>query len=715
MSQRRSYLPVVLATIMILLSLGLIGVWWWFVGAYNALPSTPSTANSNTTSNTNSASNTNTSAVTTPGTIIADAFVNLGKTLVIDSSFTAKNLPADVFAGQVGDAYVADDYAFLIIHERNMNTPVLPVDQAVTWAGVLVSNDRGTTWQKWYTIVDPTVDGAKLAHNVVGIFTLDKKMYLDVADARGAGSGEGNMRRIVSSDAGASWADGACSYMSMETYYKPTVADRQGVTVDGLTPGTNCAYTVTTATASAGATKNWKTYVAQDHVYSFRYPSGLRYLSPEGLANLGSLESDAAPAAYQNMLVGDADTNLILTIDAFPKAVATPAYTANALQQAKADSSSYYTKGSETINGVVYDRYQAVGQGYNYAGAIYTTERSNYWFFVQLNNQSADRFTLAQQIFATLTIPDSVATKDWKTYTNTSEGFSVRYPTEWTAVESASNLADSLRSIVTFYSPQFQSKLNLAGEISIIRFANADNLSLAAYWNLVNDLGVTATPVPTTVNGFEAQRLDRLSNSSRFPSPRTDVHIKADGKIFGFIIQNVNGNLESQIDTFDLIVSTFQFAKETATKDWKTYTNTAHSYSFQYPEDWILGDSPTTVIPSTIADDIVFDAPDDRMFRFGVRVVTVSGCTALKTCTEVNRLSFGTGEQTTGLTDTTIGGQAALKETITRPTTGNWKYYVHYVLKGNNFYRFYTMALATDDSVTKPTFDQILSTVTFTE
>ncbi|MBI4415164.1 MAG: hypothetical protein HY566_02905, partial [Candidatus Kerfeldbacteria bacterium] len=250
MSQRHHYLPVVLATIMVLLSLGLVGVWWWFVGEYNALPPTlSSTANSTTTSNTNTASNTNSSAATTPGTIIVDAFTKLGKTLVIDESFTAKNLPADVFAGQVGDAYVADDFAFLIVHERDMNTPVLPVDQTVTWAGVLVSNDSGATWQKWYTIVDPTVDGAKLAHNVVGIFTLDKKMYLDIADARGAGSGEGNMRRITSSNAGATWADGACYYMSMESYYKPSVADRQSVAVDGLSAGTNCAYTVAPASA----------------------------------------------------------------------------------------------------------------------------------------------------------------------------------------------------------------------------------------------------------------------------------------------------------------------------------------------------------------------------------------------------------------------------------------------------------------------------------
>lgn len=540
MSQRHSYLPVVLAVIMILLSLGLIGVWWWFVGEYNALSSIPTTtANSNATSNRNSASNTNTSAVTTPGTVIADAFVNLGKTFVIDSSFTVKNLPVDVFAGQIGDAYVADDFVFLIVHERDINTPVLPVDQAVTWAGVLVSNDRGTTWQKWYTIVDPAVDGTKLAHNVVGIFTLNKKMYLDVADARGAGSGEGNMRRIVSSNAGATWADGACYYMSMETYYKPTVADRQGVTVDGLTPGTNCAYTVATATASADSTK------------------------------------------------------------------------------------------------------------------------------------------------------------DWKTYTNTAEGFSVRYPTEWTAVESTSNLADSLRSIITFYSPQFQSRLNLAGEISIIRFANAENLSLAAYWNLVNDLGVTATPVPTTVNGFEAQRLDRLSNSSRFPSPRTDVHIKADGKIFGFIIQNVNGNFESQIDTFDLIVSTFQFAKETATKDWKTYSNVDPAFSFKYPPTWTVSQDAKNY-PGQVAYIAKDPTGADGQLIVAPKGYPGSGA-PVGTVTN-QAIHFGTvsGRRITlTLPDKTIWNSYVNLEQATAPQGWEWAHPIHLAVGSTNSLEILNLILST--------------------
>jgi hypothetical protein len=149
--------------------------------------------------------------------------------------------------------------------------------------------------------------------------------------------------------------------------------------------------------------------------------------------------------------------------------------------------------------------------------------------------------------------------------------------------------------------------------------------------------------------------------------------------------------------------------------DLKTYTNKKHNYSFQYPKDWTLGDSPNTSIPDLTADDVAFDGPEYLGLRFGVRVLTTSDCATLRACTENNRLSFGTDEKTTGLSETMVGGKPALTETITRPTSGNWKHYVSYVLYKEKLYRFFTIAQITNDTATKPTINKILSTVKFLE
>ncbi len=148
---------------------------------------------------------------------------------------------------------------------------------------------------------------------------------------------------------------------------------------------------------------------------------------------------------------------------------------------------------------------------------------------------------------------------------------------------------------------------------------------------------------------------------------------------------------------------------------WKTYTNTTYGYSFQYPAGWTPGDSPNSSIPNPITSDIAFDGSGYDGFRFAVRVTKPTNCSSLQTCAEQNRATFGTGEESSGLTATTVAGANALTEIITRPTAGNWKYYVNYVYRNNYLYTTHTIAKATDDTETKPTFEEILATFQFTD
>lgn len=164
------------------------------------------------------------------------------------------------------------------------------------------------------------------------------------------------------------------------------------------------------------------------------------------------------------------------------------------------------------------------------------------------------------------------------------------------------------------------------------------------------------------------------------------------------------------------VLNTAQFISGgISTAGWKTYTNTKNQYSFKYPNDWQLGDSPTSSTPSQTADDIAFDGVKYTGQRFAVQVSSPTNCTSLKTCAEKNHKVFSTDQNTTGLTTALVGGKAAYSETISRPSSGNWKYYTYYVYSSPKLYIIFTTSKVADDTATKPTFDTILSTFTFDE
>jgi hypothetical protein len=122
------------------------------------------------------------------------------------------------------------------------------------WAGVLVSPDGGfslspSSLTPWFEVknADPTVP-----HNVVGIFTSKKTLYIDIADAHGAGSGEGLTTRLSSVDGGRTWKRVGCYYFLPEAYhtmYQDPTQSEQGLSIYGgplrphaLAPISGCQY-----------------------------------------------------------------------------------------------------------------------------------------------------------------------------------------------------------------------------------------------------------------------------------------------------------------------------------------------------------------------------------------------------------------------------------------------------------------------------------------
>lgn len=168
--------------------------------------------------------------------------ISKGKTLVyreryeLRSTSEIKNVPSYVISSQAGDLMQLGDMFFLTVIQPNINYPLRdqkPV--AIKWAGVLVSHDQQKTWQKFFILPEPeykNIEGTevRLSLNVVGIFLDENKLFVDIADALGAGSGEGNLLRISSSDGGRTWEKEGCYYFIPENYYRENNIYPQGIT-----------------------------------------------------------------------------------------------------------------------------------------------------------------------------------------------------------------------------------------------------------------------------------------------------------------------------------------------------------------------------------------------------------------------------------------------------------------------------------------------------
>jgi len=166
--------------------------------------------------------------------------------ITINTNKTVSNLPPDIITGQAGDVFALENILFVQIKQQNRNFSVSLYDAELTWAGLLVSVDGGKSWQKYFSVF-----GRNIIHNVVGLFTKNNTLYIDVADANGAGSGEGNLTRSSSKDGGQTWSMENCYYLIPKLYYIPSSADRTGIVPDRLETSTGCAFDTSSIVSGA--------------------------------------------------------------------------------------------------------------------------------------------------------------------------------------------------------------------------------------------------------------------------------------------------------------------------------------------------------------------------------------------------------------------------------------------------------------------------------
>ena len=179
----------------------------------------------------------NTFKFTNQNTNIED-IVKENKKIEYLKDFKFQNLPDYVFQEQKGETYKLENYIFQFIRQPNSNTPLSISSSDIKYKGVLYSKDNGSSWSDFFVIDNPTdYNDNEVKYNPVGMFMKNNKLYLDISDDRGAGSGEGNLLRYYTED-GEIWTRDSCLYLIPELYFNGS----DGIDPFTITGNSDCVY-----------------------------------------------------------------------------------------------------------------------------------------------------------------------------------------------------------------------------------------------------------------------------------------------------------------------------------------------------------------------------------------------------------------------------------------------------------------------------------------
>jgi hypothetical protein len=138
-------------------------------------------------------------------------------------SISNQGFPEDVLPEQIKNRYLIQNSLYVFALQPNANNYLPSLNnRKMLWHGVLKSKDEGKIWSKFFIILDPNdpaEKNRKIKYNPVGVFAEKESIYVDIANDRGAGSGEGQLLRFKTTDEGKTWQKVGCFYFIPENYY----------------------------------------------------------------------------------------------------------------------------------------------------------------------------------------------------------------------------------------------------------------------------------------------------------------------------------------------------------------------------------------------------------------------------------------------------------------------------------------------------------------
>ncbi|MEI6040561.1 MAG: PsbP-related protein [Candidatus Berkelbacteria bacterium] len=174
----------------------------------------------------------------------------------------------------------------------------------------------------------------------------------------------------------------------------------------------------------------------------------------------------------------------------------------------------------------------------------------------------------------------------WKTYTDADYGFSFKYPSDYPL---RSHFNGSICLDKNLPSADLNEYCQNGSGLST-SVVDSKGESLVDYVN-----GWQSGRGPITDYKHDSIKIDGQDAIKVSSNPKVcDVNSKVndttiwtlkDNRIFTFSFNSCS----TDVETFNKIISTFQFTTPVSTADWKTYENIKDGYSFKYPPMWTGG------------------------------------------------------------------------------------------------------------------------------
>lgn len=161
--------------------------------------------------------------------VVAEA-IDSGDEIVVLSPTTFDTPHPDIHAGQIQNVFQLGPATFLGINERSVLNPLpdVPADVSIIFNGLAISLDRGETWGEFFKVMNPLIisdDESSYTlnpYNVIGMFVHDGKLMVDLA-GQGLDGETRSVRRIESSDGGATWEVADCFVLNPTAYEQAVV------------------------------------------------------------------------------------------------------------------------------------------------------------------------------------------------------------------------------------------------------------------------------------------------------------------------------------------------------------------------------------------------------------------------------------------------------------------------------------------------------------
>jgi len=264
-----------------------------------------------------------------------------------------------------------------------------------------------------------------------------------------------------------------------------------------------------------------------------------------------------------------------------------------------------------------------------FAGAVFGAYK-----FGQRQVQPGPQPTPTPGLVATPT-PDLTA--NWKTYTNEKYSYSIKYPTTWFVSEKHQLVEEVIFSITK------ELKAPTPLSISVRIDENPNNLTLKQW---VDGIFKDYPPALTSEIRREPAKLEEIEAERIYvPGEGSSWRVIALSKNrfyslnIGTIDVDGKGEEDMNLDTFNLILSTFRFLGEegitptvTPTPAFKTYKDQEIGYSITYPVDWSFRKTYGKDIPKLGQTDVVNGIEiykPNQPFTFVLNVIDKKGTTSV--------------------------------------------------------------------------------------